>query len=84
LICVPRRLNSFSFKDDKILVEGCEIHQFIKKFIPDSLKEIEDRYTLILRDIKNHKITNKETLKKLEAYNGMFKGELPHPKGCGF
>lgn len=75
LICVPRRLNSFSFKDDKILVEGCEIHQFIKKFIPDSLKEIEDRYTLILRDIKNHKITNKETLKKLEAYNGMFKGK---------
>ena len=63
------------FKDDKILVEGCEIHQFIKKFIPVSLNEIEDRYTTILRDIKTHKMMNKETIKKLEAYNGMFKGK---------
>ena len=75
LICVPRRLNSFSFKDDKILVDGYEIQQFIKKFIPDNQKEIEDRYTTILRDIKTHKMMNKETLKKLEAYNGMFKGK---------
>lgn len=72
-ICVPRRLNSFSFKDDKILIDGYEIHRFIKEFITDRQKEIENTFKTILRDIKTYKITNKETLNKIKAYNKMFK-----------
>ena len=74
MICVPRRVNSFSFNDDKTLVDGYAIPYFIEKVITNKQKEIEDTFTMILRDIKTSKKTNKETLKKLKAYNKMFKG----------
>ena len=74
LICVPRRLNSFSIKDGITLVDGYEIPYFIENVITNRQKEIENTFTMILRDIKSCKKLNKETLKKLKAYNKMFKG----------
>lgn len=73
-MCVSKKINTFSYNDNKILINGYEIPFFIEKLLNGkSQKEILEKSKFILTEIKNIKRMYKETTEKLEAYNKMFK-----------